>query len=337
MDARNGISRRRMIELAAIAGSAAMLGSRASFAAAPAQKIEQLDAALEHIIDTAQPIKTLAEGYGGPNGQAEGPVWWSDGGYLLFSDINGNRRIKYTPGQGVSVAAENTNRGNGLTRDRQGRLVVCEAEARRVTRIEKDGSVTVIAGGYQGKQLGRPNDVIVKTDGSIYFTDPQGGASGEPWAVTGPGVYRVSPDLGSIVLIADNVLAPNGLAFSPDESVLYICDSQRRNIRAFDVAPNGNLVKRSDRVFVDVNGPEGGVPDGMKVDIEGNVYTGGSGGLYIVDKSGKKLGRIVHGGPNTTNIAFGGADWKTLYFTSRNFLASVNVKVAGCPVPAKKV
>src|SRR5262245_17947411 len=113
MDMPGRISRRRMIELAAAASGAAMLGQRGAFAAAPAQKIEQLDQALEHIIDTAQPIRTLAEGYGGPNGQAEGPVWWSDGGYLLFSDINGNRRIKYTPGQGVSVAAENTNRGNG--------------------------------------------------------------------------------------------------------------------------------------------------------------------------------------------------------------------------------
>lgn len=332
----NRISRHRMIELAAATGGTAML-PRAVYAAAPAQKIEQFDPALAAIIDTSQPINILAQGYGGPNGQAEGPVWWSDGGYLLFSDINGNRRIKYTPGQGVSVAAENTNRGNGLTRDRQGRLVVCEAEARRVTRIEKDGSVTVIANGYQGKQLGRPNDVIVKTNGDIYFTDPQGGASGEPWAVTSPGTYRVSADLGEMVLLTDTLFAPNGLAFSPDESVLYIDDSQRRNIRAFDVAPNGNLVKRSDRVFVDLGGPEGGVPDGMKVDIQGNVYSGGSGGLYIMDKTGKKLGRIVHGGPNTTNMAFGGADWKTLYFTSRNFLASVTLKVPGCQVPAKRV
>jgi gluconolactonase len=336
MDMLGSISRRRMIELAA-AGGAAMWAPRPSFAAQMAQRIEQFDPALGNIISTSEPIHILAEGYGGPNGQAEGPVWWSDdGGYLLFSDIDKARRIKYAPGQGVSVAAENTNRGNGLTRDRQGRLVICEADARRVTRIEKDGSVTVIAGGYQGKQFGRPNDVVVKTDGSVYFTDPQGGASGEPWAVTSPGVYRVSADLGAVSLLTDEILAPNGLAFSPDESVLYICDSQRRNIRAFDIGPTGILVKRTDRVFVDLGGPEGGVPDGMKVDVMGNVYSGGSGGLYIMDAAGKKLGRIVHGGPNTSNMAFGGADWKTLYFTSRNFLASVNVKIAGMPVPARK-
>ena len=126
-------------------------------------------------------------------------------------------RIKYAPGQGVSVAKEGTNRGNGLTRDRQGRLVICEADARRVTRIESDGSTTVIANGYQGKQFGRPNDVVVKSNGDIFFTDPQGGASGEPWAVTVPGVYRVSADLGTMVLLINSVLAPNGLAFSPDE------------------------------------------------------------------------------------------------------------------------
>ena len=331
----NRISRRRMIELAAATGGTAML-PRAVYAAAPAQKIEKFDPALAAIIDTSQPINILAQGYGGPNGQAEGPVWWSDGGYLLFSDINGNRRIKYTPGQGVSVAAENTNRGNGLTRDRQGRLVVCEAEARRVTRIEKDGSVTVIANGYQGKQLGRPNDVIVKTNGDIYFTDPQGGASGEPWAVTSPGTYRVSADLGEMVLLTDTLFAPNGLAFSPDESVLYIDDSRRRHVRAFEMQANGTLALQTDHVFVDLNGPEPGVPDGMKVDSAGNVYTGGPGGLHIMDPKGKKLGRIVHGLPATTNMAFGGDDWKTLYFTTRSSLNMVSLKVAGVPVPVKK-
>jgi gluconolactonase len=139
------------------------------------------------------------------------------------------------------------------------------------------------------------------------------------------------------MLLADDFLTPNGLAFSPDESVLYIDDSQRRHIRAFNVGPTGALQKATGRVFADLNGPEGGVPDGMKVDSQGNVYSGGSGGLYILDKTGKKLGRIVHGGPNTTNMAFGGPDWKTLYFTSRNFLASVNLKVAGLPVPARKI
>src|SRR5882672_12957619 len=140
MDIRNPISRRRMMELAATAGSAAMLRHVPAFAAQAAGRIEKLDAALDSILDTSQPVQRLAEGYGGPGGPAEGPVWWSEGGYLLFSDINGNRRIKYTPGQGTAVATVGTNRGNGLTRDLKGRLVICEAEAQRVTRLEADGS-----------------------------------------------------------------------------------------------------------------------------------------------------------------------------------------------------
>jgi gluconolactonase len=137
-------------------------------------------------------------------------------------------------------------------------------------------------------------------------------------------------------LLTDDFVLPNGLAFSPDESILYINDSRRGHIRAFDLLPNGTLAKASDRVFVDLRGGEPGVPDGMKVDVEGNVYCGGAGGLWIMDPNGKKLGRIAHGAPATTNLAFGGEDWTTLYFTSRNHLGSVKVKIPGIPVPAKK-
>ena len=329
------VSRRRMLEMAALGGLA--LNGGVALAQTPMRRIEQMDPAFDKIISTSEPIRVLAEGYAGDRGPAEGPVWWKDdGGYLLFSDINNARRIKYAPGQGVSVFRENTNRANGLTRDMQGRLVACEADAKRVTRIEPDGSVTVVAGAYQGKQFGRPNDVVVKSDGAIYFTDPQGGTSGNAWEVSKPGVYRVSPDLGSMWLLTDDLLTPNGLAFSADESVLYIADSRRRHIRAFDLLPNGTLALQTDRVFVDLNGTESGVPDGIKVDTQGNVYSGGPGGLWVIDAKGKKLGRIIHGGPNTTNMAFGGADWKTLYFTSGNFLGAVNLRIAGLPVPARK-
>ncbi|HMD64626.1 MAG TPA: SMP-30/gluconolactonase/LRE family protein, partial [Stellaceae bacterium] len=126
------------------------------------------------------------------------------------------------------------------------------------------------------------------------------------------------------------------LAFSPDEKVLYINDSRRGHIRALDLAPNGTLAKQTDRIFADLRGDEPGVPDGMKVDVEGNVYCGGAGGIWIMDRNGKKLGRIVHDAPATTNMAFGGDDWKTLYFTSRNHLGSVNVKIPGLPVPTQK-
>jgi gluconolactonase len=296
--------------------------------------IEQLSPQLETIISTSEPILELADGFGGAQGPAEGPLWWVEGGYLLFSDIHNNRRMKYAPGEGVTLFQEPTNRANGLTRDLQGRIIACEHDSRRVTRQEPDGSMTVVANSFQGRRLNRPNDVVVKSDGCIYFTDPwTSPLAAEQWDLTFSGVYRVTPDLGTLTLLVDDFILPNGLAFSPDESVLYINDSRRGHIRAFEVQPNGTLAKASDRVFVDLTGTEPGVPDGMKVDVEGNVYCGGSGGLWIMDPNGTKLGRIVHGAPATTNLGFGGADWKTLYFTSRNHLGSVNVKIPGIPVP----
>ena len=302
-----------------------------------AKRIEQLAPELGRIIATSQPIEELADGFGGAQGPAEGPLWWHEGGHLVFSDIHNNRRMKYEPGGGVSLLLEPTNRANGLTRDLQGRLVACEHDSRRVTRQEADGSITVVANSFQGRQLNRPNDVVVKSDGCIYFTDPWTSPNApNQWDLTFSGVYRVTPDLGTLTLLADDFIVPNGLAFSPDESVLYINDSRRGHIRAFEVAANGTLAKHSDRVFVDLRGSEFGVPDGMKVDVEGNVYCGGAGGLWIMDPKGKKLGRVVHGAPATTNLAFGGADWKTLYFTSRNHLGAVNVKIPGIPVPVGK-
>jgi gluconolactonase len=301
------------------------------------KRIEQLAPELERIISASEPIHELADGFGGPQGPAEGPLWWRESGHLVFSDIHNNRRMKYEPGKGVSLLLEPTNRANGLTRDLQGRLIACEHDSRRVTRQELDGSITVVANSFQGRQLNRPNDVVVKSDGCIYFTDPWTSPNApQQWDLTFSGVYRVTPDLGTLTLLIDDFIVPNGLALSPDESVLYINDSRRGHIRAFDLLPNGLLAKQTDRVFVDLRGPESGNPDGMKVDVEGNVYCGGAGGLWIMDSKGKKLGRIVHGAPATTNLAFGGADWKTLYFTSRNHLGSVNVKIAGIPVPVQR-
>ncbi len=333
MQMQNGISRRQMLAVAA-GGIAATSGARGAWAQSAGARIEQLAPELDKIIATTEPIKELATGFGSPLGPAEGPLWWKEGGYLLFTDIGNNRRMKYTPGQGVTVDLEPTNRANGLTRDRQGRLYSCEHDTRRVTRRELDGSLTVIANSFQGRRLNRPNDVVVKSDGAIYFTDPWTlPTPQEQWDMTFAGVYRLSPDLGTFTLLVDNFIIPNGLAFSPDESVLYVNDSRRGHIRAFDVTPTGVLAKQSDRVFAELRGSEPGVPDGMKVDVAGNVYCGGAGGIWILDAQGKKLGRIVHGHPATTNIAFGGDDWKTLYFTSRTHLGSINLKIAGIPVP----
>jgi gluconolactonase len=325
-----------MLSMAGAAGGLALVGGRAAWAAATAGRIEQMDGALANIIATNEPIRDLAGGYGGDIGPAEGPLWISEGKYLLFNDINSARRIKYTPGQGATVAMEKTNEANGITRDLQGRIISAEHLTRRVTRYESDGSITVVANSFGGKRLLRPNDVVVKSDGSIFFTDPGGNNAPDQWDVTVSGVYRVSADLGTMSLIVPDMVRPNGLAFSPDENILYVADSRRRHIRAYDMLPNGTTALETSRVFVDLNGSEPGVPDGIKVDTQGNVYSGGAGGLFIIDKSGKKLGRIVHGHPATTNVAFGGDDWRTLYFTSRSNLFSVNVHIPGVPVPVKR-
>ena len=331
-----GLSRRDMLSMAGAAGGLALMGGPSVFAQ-QARRIEQMDGALGNIIATNEPIRQLATGFGGDIGPAEGPLWMAEQRHLLFNDIHTARRMRYTPGQnGATVAMEKTNEANGITRDLQGRILSAEHLTRRVTRYEPDGSVTVIANSFGGKRLLRPNDVIVKSDGAIYFTDPGGTAAPDQWDVTVSGVYRVSPDLGTMSLVVPDMTRPNGLAFSPDESILYVADSRRRHIRAYDMQPNGTTFLDTSRLLIDLGGPEPGTPDGIKVDVQGNIYAGGAGGLYIIDKAGKKLGRIVHGDPATTNVAFGGDDWKTLYFVSRSTLYSINVKIAGVPVPVKK-
>jgi gluconolactonase len=335
---RHVFSRRRMLAISAAAGAIAIAGDYRKGAAQAGRRIERLDPALDEIVSASEPIVDLATNLGGA-ANVEGPLWWKEGGYLLFRGTD-LKRWKYAPGQGISVFKENTNAANGITRDPQGRLVACEAATRRVVREEQDGSITVLASSFQGRPLNFPNDVVVKSDGAVYFTDPWAGprAQQPPGETDLPfrGVFRISPDRGTLTLLVDDFLTPNGIAFSPDEKVLYVNDSQRRHIRAFDLQPNGTLARQTGRVFADLSGPEPGVPDGMKVDSAGNVYCGGAGGLYILDSRGKKLGRVVHGFANTANVAFGGDDWKTVYFCTRTSLGSLRVKIAGVPVPAQR-
>jgi len=340
MQTRHRQSRRRVLKLASL--SLLSCGHGRTLAQS-AGRIERFDPALDAIVSVSEPIRLLATGLGNEQGTAEGPVWWKEGGYLVFSDIGNDRISKFTPGQGTSVLREPTNRANGLTRDLQGRLVACEQESRRVTRVEADGRVVVVADRYRGLRLNRPNDVVVKSDGAIYFTDPfnRPPAPPEKWEQPVAGVYRVSADLASVDLVAEGFTFPNGLAFSPDERVLYVADSRPRNILAYNVLIDGRLDKASERVFANVGGDGPGLPDGIKVDSAGNVYTGGAGGIWIIDPAGKRLGLIVHGEPFTPNIAFGGDDWKTLYFftaTTRRdgtSLRELRLNIPGLAVPAR--
>ena len=293
---------------------------------------------LRTVLDDQQDIITIGTGFGGSYGPAEGPLWWHEDDTLIFSDIHNSKRMSWKQGREPTVVAENTYQANGLTRDLEGRLLICEQAKKRVIRIDHDGSVTVIAGNFQGKPFNRTNDVVVTSDGAIYFTDPWNRRN----LLTEvdlqiAGVYRVSRDLGTKTLLVSDFVHPNGLAFSPDEKVMYINDSRRGLIRAFDVTGAGFLNLASDRIFCDLNGPDSGVPDGMKVDSVGNVYCGGSGGLWIIDPSGEPLGIVEHGESATTNVGFGGSNWDMLFFTTETTVGCVKLNVKGTQVPKQEL
>jgi len=300
--------------------------------------IEILSDAMKKVVGAQQDAEELGSGFGGPNGPTEGPVWWREGGYLLFSDIHGSRRMKWEPASGISVDKEDTANANGMTRDREGRLVVCHHFSRCVDRVEADGTTTLIADNYRGLKLNRPNDVVVKSDGSIYFTDPPPRPPLTPPEHTPEldiaGVYRVSPDLGQINMIVRDFVNPNGLAFSPDEKVLYINDSNRhcKLIMAYDVEVNGMVDRGSARLFCDMKGDDRpGGPDGMKVDIEGNVYCTGPGGIWVISPQGEHIGTI---NTRAVNMAWGDDDWMTLYFTGPTTINRIRLAIPGLGVPA---
>ena len=336
------ISRRRMLELAAAGGIALTGGTRGAWAQArgrvirpqeatapmlpgPYPRIERMDPGLDAVI-TGEPVQILAANLGPGN---EGPMWFKEGGYLLFCEGGQGHRMKYKPGEGVSIAEVNVRNG-ALTRDPQGRLVATGGG--RVTREEKNGRITVVADKYKGTPLNSPNDLVIKSDGSIYFTDP----TFMPKELGYNGVYRVSPDLKTIDLLDDNMDFPNGIALSPDEKTLYVADGVNLAIKALNVLPNGLVDKQSLRIAADVRGNGApGRPDGFKVDSAGNIHTSGSGGLWIVDPSGKALGRIITE-EFPINMAFGGDDWKTLFFVTRNTLGAVKLKIPGLPVTMRK-
>ncbi|MEA3344719.1 MAG: SMP-30/gluconolactonase/LRE family protein [Chloroflexota bacterium] len=254
----------------------------------------------------------------------EGPVW-NQGGYLLFSDIPADRIYKWSLEGGVEVFREPSGNSNGLTFDREGRLIACEHGNRQMSRTEPDGSITSLATHYQGQRLNSPNDVVVKSDGSIYFTDPPYGVEPEERELDFQGVYRIAPD-GALTLLADDLDRPNGLAFSSDESILYVDDTTRRRVWAFDVLSDGALA--NGRVFAEMESSAPGGPDGMKLDSEGNLYVAGPGGTWILDPDGNHLGTFVTP-EQPSNLAFGDADRRTLYITARTSLYLVQTKLAG--------
>ena len=302
-------------------------------------EVIRLDPALDAIVAADARVEKIAEGFE----FTEGPVWVRDGGYLLFSDPNANQIYSWSPESGVAVyrtksgysgvdvAQYGQPGSNGLTLDREGRLTINEHGNRRVTRLEKNGVLTVLADRYQGKRLNSPNDLVYRADGSLYFTDPPFGLprfhedprKELPWS----GVYRLSG--GRLTLLTTELSGPNGIAFSPDERYLYVTnwDPRRKVVMRYEMEPDGSLARG--RVFFDMGGAPGEEAlDGMKVDRQGNLYVSGPGGLWIISAEGHHLGTIRT--PElAANFAWGDEDGRTLYMTARTSLYRIRLGIPG--------
>lgn len=267
---------------------------------------------------------------------AEGPVWFGDGNFLLWSDIPNNRILRYIPDIGTSVFRADSGNSNGHTRDPGGRLVSCEHRNRRVTRTEFTGDVTVLADAFEGKRLNSPNDVVVRRDGSVWFTDPSYGIlsdyEGDRSEPEQPcrGVYRIDPS-GAVSRVVDDFNQPNGLCFSPDQNTLYVADSGAshdgtlpRHIRAFDVSEDGKLSKG--RVFCEI--VDAGIPDGIRADTEGRIWSSAKDGVHCFSTDGDLLGKILV--PETVaNLCFGGRKRNVLYITATRSVYAIYVNAKG--------
>jgi gluconolactonase len=303
-------------------------------------KIHRLDPRLDQLIDPEARLEVIASGFE----WSEGPIWIRDGGYLLFSDIPNNVVMRWKEDEGLSVflkPAGFTGVGdygrepgsNGLTLDAQGRLVSCEHGDRRVSRLERGGGKRTLADSFEGKRFNSPNDLVYKSNGDLYFTDPPYGLP-QNWddprrELDFCGVYRLAAD-GRLTLLTKELTRPNGLAFSPDEKILYVAqsDPKRAIWMAYPVQADGSL--GAGKVFYDATpmvGQMPGLPDGLKVDRAGNVFATGPGGVHIFAPDGKPLGRIETG-EATANCAWGG-DGSTLYLAADMYVCRIRTKTKG--------
>jgi gluconolactonase len=261
----------------------------------------------------------------------EGPLWHPRGEYLLWSDMPGDHLRRWSKADGVSTFRKPCDKSNGLTWDRQGRLLACEHASSRVSRTEPDGRITAVATHYDGKQLNSPNDIVCAADGGIYFSDPPYGRA-EFYGVkreqelSFQGVYRAGSDPRSPTLLADDFDRPNGLCFSLDGRRLFVNDTARQHIRVFDVRPNGTLAGGA--VWAETKGEGKGAPDGMKLDSAGNVYCCGPGGIHVFSPEGVDLG-VIQVPEYTANFAWGDADLRSLYVTASTSVYRIRTVVPG--------
>ena len=272
---------------------------------------------------------------------AEGPVYFTEGDFLLWSDIPNDRIMRYSDADGVSVFRQPAGYTNGHYRDRQGRLVSCEHGNRRISRTEPDGSVITLADNYQGNRLNSPNDLAIKSDGSIWFTDPPYGILSDREGhkadseLAGCFVFRLEPDTGALEIVGDDFDRPNGICFSPDESILYVADTgEPGNIRAFDVREgedgSGTARLANGRVFAVVSP---GKSDGFRCDTQGNIFTSAWDGIQVYSPQAELLGKILVPEQRTANCCFGGPDKNRLYIAADKSLYSITLNATGAQTP----
>ena len=266
----------------------------------------------------------------------EGPLWHAQEKYLLFSDMPGDHLRKWSAKDGVTTFRKPCAQSNGLAFDRQGRLIVCEHATSKVTRTEDDGRSTLIASHHDGKELNSPNDVVVRSDGGIYFSDPTYGRNeyyGNPRPLPRDfrGVYRAEPDGRKVTLLADDFGQPNGLCFSRDEHKLFVNDTDRQHIRVFEVRADGTLA--NGRIWAETRGEGAGAPDGMKIDSLENLYCCGPGGIHVFSSDGTSLG-VIRMPEYTANFCFGDDDLRSLYVTASTSVYRIRLNVAGPHSPA---
>lgn len=273
----------------------------------------------QQIVDEDAEPEIITEGYQ----FTEGPLWHASG-YLLFSDIPANSVYKWMPGEGAEIFLKPSGHSNGLAYDQGGNLLLAQHDG-HVSRLSNDKKLTVVVDNYKGKRLNSPNDLAIKSDGSIYFTDPPFGVSDEDRELGFSGVYRYSEENGLQLLIDDFDL-PNGIVFSPDESRIYVNDSRHNHIRVFEVHEDGSLA--NGRIFAEMQSDDEGAADGMKVDTEGNVYSTGPGGLWIFSAEGKLLQQIETP-TRITNVAWGGSNFSSLFLTAPNAVYKLETNTTG--------
>ena len=263
----------------------------------------------------------------------EGPLWHPSGKYLLWSDMPGDHLRRWSAADGVTTFRKPCNKSNGLTWDREGRLLACEHASSQVSRTERDGRITAVATHYDGKQLNSPNDIVCAADGGIYFSDPPYGRA-EFYGVKREqelafqGVFRAGSDPKRPTLLVDDFDRPNGLCFSLDGRRLFVNDTARQHIRRFDVQPDGGLA--GGRVWAETKGEGVGAPDGMKIDSAGNVYCTGPGGIHVFTPDGICLG-VVRVPERTANFAWGDHDCRSLYITASTSVYRIRTLMPGLP------